>query len=90
MGEAVALPAEQIGQELQFPYRLRGQFPGPGIAGDLTDIGSAYDNIVKSDSGQTLPDNVVRWFVPAFRQRGQKVPPTGGVGVRGFPLQVAF
>ena len=39
LGEMVALLAEQIGQELQLPYRLRVQFSGPGIAGDLADIG---------------------------------------------------
>ena len=59
LGEAVALPAEQIGQELQLPYRLRGQFPDPGIADDLTDIGTDVVDTgvgIQSKPGQPYPD----------------------------------
>lgn len=77
--EAAAFPAGQIGQELQLPYHLRIQFTGPGIAGDLMDIGSTYNNIVKTDSGQIPSDSIAK-----------RVPPTGGIGVRGAAPASAF
>ena len=58
-GEAVALPAEQIGQELQLSYRFRLQCPGPGIAGDLTDIGTDVVDTgvgIQAEPGQSCPD----------------------------------
>ena len=57
--EEVCLLTEQSRQELQLFHCVRGQFSGPGTAGDLPDIGADVVDAgvgVQSESGQLYPD----------------------------------